>query len=84
MKISVEISLYPLSENYEQVILDFIANIRQNTQLEVITNGMSTQIFGEIEQVMTSIKEEMTKIYVQQQAILVMKMGRGELKYEQS
>ncbi len=82
MKISVEISLYPLSENYEQVILDFIANIRQNTQLEVITNGMSTQIFGEIEQVMTSIKEEMTKIYAQQQAILVMKMGRGELKYE--
>jgi uncharacterized protein YqgV (UPF0045/DUF77 family) len=83
MKISVEISLYPLNENYEQVILDFIANIRQNTHLEVITNGMSTQVFGEIEQVMTSIKEEMTKIYAQQQAILVMKMGRGELKYEQ-
>lgn len=83
MKISVEISLYPLSENYGQVILDFIANIRQNTQLEVITNGMSTQIFGEINQVMTSIEKEMTTIYEKQQAVLVMKMGRGELKYEQ-
>lgn len=83
MKISVEISLYPLSENYEQIILDFIANIRQNTHLEVITNGMSTQIFGEIDQVMTSIKKEMTTIYEKQQAVLVMKMGRGELKYEQ-
>ncbi|SFF34589.1 YkoF family thiamine/hydroxymethylpyrimidine-binding protein [Thermoflexibacter ruber] len=83
MKISVEISLYPLSENYEQIILDFIANIRQNTQLEVITNGMSTQIFGEINQVMTSIEKEMTTIYEKQQAVLVMKMGRGELKYKQ-
>jgi uncharacterized protein YqgV (UPF0045/DUF77 family) len=83
MKISVEISLYPLSENYEQIILDFIANIRQNTQLEVITNGMSTQIFGEIHQVMTSIEKEMTTIYEKQKAVLVMKMGRGELKYEQ-
>ncbi|GAB4113830.1 MAG: hypothetical protein OHK0057_00420 [Thermoflexibacter sp.] len=82
MKISAEISLYPLSENYEQIILDFITNICQNTQLEVITNGMSTQIFGEIDQVMTSIEKAMKTVYEKHQAILVMKIGRGELKYK--
>jgi uncharacterized protein YqgV (UPF0045/DUF77 family) len=81
MKISIEISLYPLTENYEQVILGFIHNLHENKNLEIITNGLSTQVFGEFDEVMNAVNREMKKLYANQQAVLVMKMGRGELKY---
>ncbi|MBK7409414.1 MAG: hypothetical protein IPL49_01500 [Saprospirales bacterium] len=49
MKISVEISLYPLQEAYETPILEFIGRLRTYPDLVVRTNSMSTQIFGEYE-----------------------------------
>jgi len=82
MHISVELSLYPLDGNYEQIVWDFIAMIKQNAHLEVITNGMSTQVFGEMQELMPTITQAMQKIYETQQAILVMKMGRDTLKLD--
>lgn len=82
MQVTAELSLYPLSEEYVQIVWDFIAELKQNPDLEVITNGMSTQIFGDIDLVMPLITEAMKKLYESQQAILVMKLGRGTLKLE--
>lgn len=81
MKISVEISLYPLRENYEAIILDFIRELNEYEEdIIVETNGMSTQIFGEYDQVMLAIHEPMKKVYEQHQAVLILKMGRGTLR----
>ncbi|MCU0437719.1 MAG: thiamine-binding protein [Raineya sp.] len=80
MKISAEISLYPLDSEYIQVILDFIESLKKNPNLEVITNGMSTQIFGEIDEVMPTITQATKELYEQKKAILVMKIGKGTLK----
>lgn len=80
MKISAEISLYPLDNNYIQIILDFIESIKNNQNLEVITNGMSTQIFGEIDEVMSTITKATKELYEQKKAILIMKIGKGTLK----
>lgn len=80
MKISVEMSLYPLESDYASVVWDFIAEIKQNTQIELLTNGMSTQVFGEIEEVMPSITKATQKLYESKKAILVLKIGNGTLK----
>jgi len=61
MEISIEISLYPLAEeNFKKDIWDFIKKLRLVEGLEVVTNGMSTQVFGEydltVQHVMAEIK----------------------------
>jgi uncharacterized protein YqgV (UPF0045/DUF77 family) len=61
MEISIEISLYPLAEeNFKKDIWDFIKKLRLVDGLTVVTNGMSTQVFGEydltVKHVMAEIK----------------------------
>ena len=52
MRISVDISLYPLTEDYVEPILAFIAQLESNAKLIVKRNSLSTQIFGEYRDVM--------------------------------
>lgn len=79
MQVSVELSLYPLSNDFEQIILDFIEKLKDSS-LEVQTNGMSTQVFGEMDMIMEKIGKAMKEVYAENKAILVMKMGKGTLK----
>ncbi|MFN3316588.1 MAG: thiamine-binding protein [Raineya sp.] len=80
MQITAELSLYPLHSQYEQSVWDFIEDLRANPALEVQTNGMSTQVFGEIDAVMPCVTAAIKKVYATQKAILVMKIGKGTLK----
>jgi uncharacterized protein YqgV (UPF0045/DUF77 family) len=57
--ISVEISLYPLTPDYKPPILDFIARLRANGRLTVISNTMSTQVQGDYDEVFDTLKREM-------------------------
>lgn len=51
MQASIELSLYPLAEKaYKDKIWQFIETLKQNKAIKVVTNGMSTQVFGEYEQ----------------------------------
>lgn len=63
MQISVEMSLYPLAENYLETIQDFIERLTQHTEITVLTNTMSTQVFGEMKDVMRVLGEEMELLY---------------------
>lgn len=58
MKISVEISMYPLLEEYETPILRFIERLRSHPGLVVRTNSMSTQIFGEFDALASALTDE--------------------------
>ncbi len=80
MQISVEISLYPLKEDYVSTILDFIEKLHEYPNLKVETNGMSTQVFGDYDEVMPALHTEMKEVHEQHQAIFVMKVGKGTLK----
>ena len=67
MKISIELSLYPLAEEqYKTEIWAFIKRLRGVEGLQVITNGMSTQVFGDYDlatsHVMTEIKHVHQKL----------------------
>ena len=59
MQLSVEISLYPLKDEYIPTIQAFIDKVNEHPGLEVITNTMSTQIFGDYDVVMDTLREEM-------------------------
>lgn len=59
MKISVEISKYPLNEEYKPPIKDFIARLQGHDQLTVVCNTMSTQVFGEFDVLMPILNHEM-------------------------
>lgn len=52
MQISVEISMYPLRDEFLPAIGEFIEQLNKDTAVEVKTNSMSTQLFGEYDQVM--------------------------------
>jgi|AntRauTorckE5430_2_1112549.scaffolds.fasta_scaffold00078_9 uncharacterized protein YqgV (UPF0045/DUF77 family) len=59
MTTSAELSLYPLTPNYEQVIIDFIHQLRSQPSIRVATNGLSTQLTGEYNAVMAALTEAM-------------------------
>ena len=59
MKIAVDVSLYPLAADFVPPIRDVIGRLNRHSQLEVVTNPMSTQIRGEYDDVMAALKEEM-------------------------
>jgi len=58
MKISVELTLTPLQDNYEPAIINFIKNLR-NSGLTVLENPLSTQVYGSYDAVMDLLQKEM-------------------------
>ncbi len=47
MRITAEISLYPLNEHFVTGISDFIHRLRREPGVEVVSNQLSTQLRGE-------------------------------------
>lgn len=50
--------MYPLTEDYKPVINDFLRRLNSH-RLETVTNGMSTQVFGEYDAVMKAIHDSL-------------------------
>jgi uncharacterized protein YqgV (UPF0045/DUF77 family) len=74
MQASVEISLYPLNENYKAIIKSFLGEIKgKNKNLKIETNLMSTQIFGDYDEVFELLKSGMKEVFEKYPAIFVMK-----------
>ena len=63
MQISIEVSLYPLSENFISPIDNFISCLKKYDSIEVRTNNMSTQLFGEFDDIIKILKVEMEKTF---------------------
>lgn len=58
MKISVELTLTPLQDNFEPAIIDFIKKLRASG-LTVLENPLSTQVYGDYDKVMEVLNKEM-------------------------
>lgn len=79
MQASIEISLYPLTESYEEIIIDFLRKVRSaHPELRVDTNGLSTQIFGTYDALMDLMQGEIKEVLEENKAVFVMKLARGE------
>lgn len=57
MEISVELTLSPLQDDFEQPIINFIKKLRASG-LTVLENPLSTQVYGEYDAVMTVLQKE--------------------------
>ncbi|MEX1033186.1 MAG: YkoF family thiamine/hydroxymethylpyrimidine-binding protein [Cellvibrionaceae bacterium] len=57
MQLSVELTLYPLQDNYLDIIRDTVAKIHSYSDLKVNTFPTATIIIGEYDQVMDLVKE---------------------------
>ena len=57
MRITAEMSLYPLADDYKPTIIAFIKELRSIDGLEVVTNQLSTQLRGEFDVVTSGINQ---------------------------
>jgi uncharacterized protein YqgV (UPF0045/DUF77 family) len=74
MKISVEISMYPLQEAFETPILLFIERLKSHPGLLVRSNSMSTQIFGDYDVLTEALTREIKASFSEGiPSVLVMK-----------
>ncbi|HEX7417448.1 MAG TPA: YkoF family thiamine/hydroxymethylpyrimidine-binding protein [Steroidobacteraceae bacterium] len=75
MDIGVEISLYPLTRDFIPPIENFIQRLNADKRFKVITNSMSTQVFGRYEDVLEALVREMRPTFeLDGKAIFVMKV----------
>ncbi|HOJ19300.1 MAG: hypothetical protein GX452_08405 [Ignavibacteriales bacterium] len=83
MQASIEMSLYPLKESYKEIIKKFLEDIRKsNENLLIETNPMSTQIFGDYDEIMDLLRREIKPVLEKNKAVFVVKFLGTNLKEE--
>lgn len=58
MNCSVEISMYPIDKKYKKHIIEFIKKLRLYKSIKVISNSMSTQVFGKFTDITSALNHE--------------------------
>jgi len=69
MKASIELTMSPLQDDYEQHIIDFILTLR-NSKFTVLENPLATQIYGEFVPLMEFLTKEMAASMEKTKAVL--------------
>ncbi|CAL2084614.1 thiamine-binding protein [Tenacibaculum sp. 190524A05c] len=62
MKISVELTLTPLQDNFEEPIINFIKKLRASG-LTILENPLSTQVYGDYDTVMQLLTSEVKETF---------------------
>jgi uncharacterized protein YqgV (UPF0045/DUF77 family) len=70
MNISVELTLLPLQDNFEEHIINFIKGLRAS-DFKVLENPMATQIYGDYDLLMPFLTSEIKKSFKNQQNVVV-------------
>jgi uncharacterized protein YqgV (UPF0045/DUF77 family) len=80
VKITMEISMYPLDADYKPAIKAFVRGLREYDGLQLVTNQMSTQVRGEFDAVTAAVNACM-KSSMEQSAkvVFVTKWLNGDL-----
>lgn len=74
MEISVELTLTPLKDDYEPLIIDLIQRLRRSG-LSILENPLSTQVFGPYDEVMEVLNREIkTTFGAMERGLLYMKI----------
>ena len=80
MNTSVEISYYPLNDSYLKPIGDFIDRLNTYKNIVLKTSGMSTQVFGEYDEVMSAITAEIKKSFELPHSVFTLKIINADLQ----
>ena len=84
MKISVEISYYPMLEEYVPPILSFIDRLQKQPDIQLKKTGMSTLVFGEFKTVMSIITAEIEKSFSIPNSVFILKLINYDLNTRQT
>lgn len=79
MDISVEISKYPLQDDYLNGVDDFLNRLHQHSELKIQVNCLSTQIFGPADIVFPILQKEILRSFENGQSPFVLKILKGDL-----
>ncbi len=78
MKISVELTFSPLQDDFEEHIINFIKKLRASG-LMVLENPLSTQVYGEYDQVMDILKSDIKEAFeLMDKGLLYMKVVKSD------
>lgn len=78
MKISVELTLSPLQDSFEQPIIHFIKKLR-TSGLTVLENPLSTQVYGDYDKVMNLLTSEIKEVFeLIEKGLLYMKIVKSD------
>jgi uncharacterized protein YqgV (UPF0045/DUF77 family) len=69
MKISVELTLMPLQDDYRNHIVSFIKRLR-NSNFHIEENSLSTQVYGDYDEVMLFLNKELKESFIASNAII--------------
>ena len=78
MQVTAELSLYPLVDNYEGVIIAFIKNLKLSSEVVVLTHAMSTYVKGENVDVFKAVSQalEMSNRQVETLSLVIKVVSR--------
>jgi uncharacterized protein YqgV (UPF0045/DUF77 family) len=79
MQATVELSLNPLDADYANIVTEFILRFKDHPDLQVVVNGLSTQIIGPYDLIMDMLEGEMKTVLEKYPAVFHMKIARGRL-----
>ncbi|CAM1369767.1 MULTISPECIES: hypothetical protein [Tenacibaculum] len=78
MKISVELTLTPLQNEFETPIINFIKKLRASG-LTILENPLSTQVYGDYDTVMKMVTDELKNTFeLIDSGILFMKIVKSD------
>lgn len=78
MKLTIEISLYPVCDNYLAVIKAFIAKLKAYENISILCNNVSTQISGDYDVIMQILHKEVKDVFLEQRSVFVVKFLEGD------
>ena len=77
----MEISMYPLADEYIPLIKAFIDDLAARPGIDVKTNTMSTQVFGDLDHVMDALREGLRSNWTAQgKSVFVLKLINSDLR----
>ena len=78
MKISVELTLTPLQNEFEPPIINFIKKLR-DSGLTVLENPLSTQVYGDYDKVMSVLQNDIKEAFeLMDNGVLFMKIVKSD------
>ncbi len=78
MNISVELTLSPLQDTFEEPIIHFIKKLRYSG-LTVLENPLSTQVYGSYDEVMSVLQTEIKEAFeLMDKGLLYMKIVKSD------
>ncbi|MCF6170311.1 MAG: hypothetical protein L3J66_04960 [Bacteroidales bacterium] len=80
MNTSVEISYYPLHDEFIPHIKRFIDRLNGHDNIAVRTNGMSTQVFGKYFEVMEILTREIHDAFELPHSVFILKIINADLQ----